>query len=89
MRHVTELTCWEVTLVDRQTVEVWADSYQELDGAYVFAVLADVNEDQQKDLLILGRTPSNSERVIVGLSRFPREAVAKIRSGGGPRPLSD
>jgi hypothetical protein len=52
-------------------------------------VLADVDEEQQKDLLITGRTPTDEKRVIVGLSRFPREAVAKIRGGGGPGPLSD
>ena len=64
---------WEVTLLDGHTVEVWADGYQELDGAYVFSVLADVGEEQQKDLFITGRTPTDEKRVIVGLSRFPRE----------------
>jgi hypothetical protein len=88
MRHVTELVYWEVTLLDGHTVEVWADGYQELDGAYVFTVLADVDEEQQKDLLITGRTPTDGKRVIVGLSRFPRETVARIRGGGGPAPLS-
>ena len=81
MRHVNDLSRWEVTLVDGQVVEVWADSYQELEDDYAFAVLADVDEDQQEDLLILGITPSNPRRVIVGLSRFPRKAVAKIRTG--------
>ena len=89
MRHVTELAYWEVTLIDGQTVEVWADGYQEVDGAFIFGVLADVDEDQQNDLLILGRTPTNPERVIVGLSKFPQHAVAKIRGGGGPGPLAD
>jgi len=72
VRHVNDLSRWEVTLVDGQVIEVWADGYQ---------VLADVDEDQQEDLLILGITPSNPRRVIVGLSRFPRKAVAKIRTG--------
>jgi hypothetical protein len=40
MRHITELSYCEVTLLDGQTVEAWGDGYQELDGAYVFSVLA-------------------------------------------------
>lgn len=60
MRHVTELAYWEVTVVDGHTVEVWADGYQEIDDAYVFTVLADVSEEQQKDLLITGRAPTDT-----------------------------
>lgn len=81
MRLVTDLSRWEVTLLDEQAVEVWADGYQELEDNYVFGVLVDVDEDQQKGLMILGTTPSNPKRVMVGLSRFPRNAVVKIRGG--------
>jgi hypothetical protein len=35
MRLITEPSYWEVGLIDGRVVEVWADGYQELDGAYV------------------------------------------------------
>jgi len=81
MRHVTDLSHWEITLLEGSNIEVWADGYQEIDGKYVFGVLADVDEHAQADLLITGRTPTNPKRVIVGLSRFPVEAVRQIRGG--------
>ena len=87
MQLVTKLSYWEITLVDGQVVEVWADAYQELAGFYVFGVLADVDEPMQKDLLITGRTPTDPKRVIVGLARFPVDGVRNIHGGGaGPLP---
>jgi hypothetical protein len=80
---------WAVALVDGHTVEVWAHSYEETEDAYVFSVLADVGEEQQKDLLITGRASTDAKRALVGLPRFPRGAVTKIRGGGRPAPLSD
>jgi hypothetical protein len=86
MRLVTQLSYWEITLVDGGVLEVWDDGYQEVDGSYVFGALADVYQPMQNDLLITGRTPTDPRRVIVGLARFPVDAVRGIR-GGGVRPL--
>jgi Sigma-70 region 2 len=36
-----------VTLISGETVEVWADGYQEVDRTYIFGVLADVDEEQR------------------------------------------
>lgn len=81
VRNVTDFGYWEVTLHAGHTIEVWADGYQEIDGAHVFGVLADADEEEQKGLLITGRTPTDPKRVIVGLCRFPIEAVASINGG--------
>ncbi len=86
MRNFTELSYWEVMLMDGRTAEVWADGYQEVDGFYIFGVLAEADEEEQRHLLITGRTPTDPKRVIVGLSRFPVEAVADV-CGGGITPL--
>jgi hypothetical protein len=44
MRLVTELSYWEITLVDGRVVEVWADGYQELDGpTYLASSLTSTN----------------------------------------------
>jgi hypothetical protein len=58
MRHVTELSHWAVTLgVDGRVAEVWADGYQELDGAYVFGVLAEVDEPNAEGSVHCGSHP--------------------------------
>jgi hypothetical protein len=81
LKHVTEISRWVVSLTTGQTVEVWADGYQELDEHYVFGVLADAEAEADSDgLLVTGRTPSRPERIIVALARFRASEVEKIRS---------
>ena len=82
LTHVTRIDRWHVKLQAGNTVEVWADGYQELDGDYVFGVLVDAEEASDIDSLdIAGRTPSNPLRVIVALARFRIDDVAEITSG--------
>lgn len=80
MRHVTEISQWDVTLNDGSVIQVWADGYQEEDGVYSFGVLVDVEGEVSDGILVTNRTPSNPARVIIALAQFPVSAVAKIRS---------
>jgi hypothetical protein len=81
LRHAVAIDRWHVKLGTGQTVEVWADGYQELDGYYVFGVLADADDESDIDgLIVTGRAPSNPLRVIVTLARFRIDEVAQIAS---------
>ena len=79
LRHAVKINHWSVYLVSGQTIEVWADGYQELDGYYVFGVLADAEKESDIDgLVVTGRAPSNPLRLIVSLARFRVVDVADI-----------
>jgi hypothetical protein len=74
------LPLWHVTLQGGALVSVWADSYSEEDRDYVFSALVDASQDEQgyPDIEITNRTPSNPDRVVVTVARFPRSAVQSI-----------
>ena len=80
VRHVTEITRWNVTLNDGTVVVVWADGYQELDGLYSFGVLVDGEGEVGDEVLVTNRTPSNPDRLVIALAQFPVSAVAQIGS---------
>ena len=80
MELITELSGWNLTMRDGTSIQIWADSYGEEDGAYVFGVLANVPQPEQERLDINARTPSDPERVVVTLARIPSELVEMIRS---------
>jgi len=81
VRHITEISRWDVTLTDGSVIEVWADGYQEIDGVYSFGVLVDTEaEEVGSGLLVTNRTPSNPDRLVIALAQFPVSAVAEIRS---------
>ena len=73
---------WDLTLVDGETLEVWADGYSETEGWYEFTVLVDADASEQEQLEIVGRTPSNPGRVLVTVARVPQQIVTSIRGGG-------
>ena len=64
-----------------ETIEVWADSYHEEDGYFVFSVLVDATLDEQTGLDITGRTPSNPERVIATVARIPATTIQRPHGG--------
>lgn len=79
-------THWHVTLADGSAVEVWADSVEGLSGPddsrdYLFSNLMDVAPADQHDFDVTGRMPSNANRVVVTVARFPRSSAIEIRSG--------
>ncbi|MGB0113204.1 MAG: hypothetical protein WBP59_08275 [Ilumatobacteraceae bacterium] len=71
---------WRLTLTDDATVELWADSYSEEDGEFVFSLLVDAAPHEQDDLEVTARTPTRPERVIITVCRFPTVAVRRLRS---------
>jgi hypothetical protein len=81
---ITELDRWQITLHTGQIIDVWADGYQELDGQYVFGVLATSPEPPHASILVTGRTPTDPSRVIIALARIPIDTVAELHTV--PRP---
>jgi len=77
---------WLVTLADGSLVQVWADSVEGLAGPedqrdYRFCCLMDVARENQSSFDVVGETAPPSERVIVIVAKFPRDAVTSIQSG--------
>ena len=76
----TEPSAWLVTLASGAVVEVWADGYTEMDGYFVFTALVDAEREPRESTLVMGRTPTNAQRLDVALARFPVAEVSQIRS---------
>ncbi|MFB9902890.1 hypothetical protein [Allokutzneria oryzae] len=73
---------WRVTMNDGAVVGVWANSYGEENGYYLFDVFAEVSEaeEQNLDLVITSTNPTQPRKVLFAVARFPVEAVARIES---------
>lgn len=73
-------------MLDGSIVKVWADSLQHPEynsaGEYRFCCLMDVSPEEQAEVLISARTPSDPERVLVVVASFPAASVDKILSSG-------
>jgi hypothetical protein len=80
MEIMTELTRWNLTLRDGSIIQVWASSYEERDGTYLFDALAKVPQVHQTRLAISDKTPSDPEQVMVTLVRVPAQLVETVRS---------
>jgi hypothetical protein len=76
----TEPSAWRVTLASGSVVDVWADSYQELDAFVIFSTLIDAERPPQDSTLIVARTPSNPLRLDVAVARFRKSDVSDITS---------
>jgi hypothetical protein len=86
MRHVCESVLWPVTLADGSMVQIWADSVEGLAGPddnrdYRLCCLMDVARDSQSSFEMVGKTAPPSERVVVTVATFPRQAVRDVQSG--------
>jgi hypothetical protein len=76
MRSVGPPSRWTVELVDGTVVEVWADGYSREGEHWTFSSLFDLDgEELPAEALVIGETPSNLERVLVAVARFPKTAV--------------
>ena len=63
-----------------EVIEVWADSVSEEDGYFVFSILVDATPEEQADVDVTGRTPTNPKRVIMTVARFPAATIDDPRS---------
>ena len=61
-------------------IAIWADAYAEQDGAYVFEVLIDAEDDLPDYTLVLGRTPGNPRRVRIAVASL---AIADVEGLDG------
>jgi hypothetical protein len=80
VKHLGEPSRWQVTLSSGESVDVWADSYSEADGFYVFGVVVDVEKQPADHVLVSARTPSNPARMVVAVARFPVGSVSDIHT---------
>lgn len=82
MQFASEPQQWRIELKNGSTMGIWAMSYGETDGHYHFKILVDASEQEQADdeLVIVGRTPTNPERILITTARIPVSAVKEIHS---------
>jgi hypothetical protein len=69
------LARWTVTMKDRTSVVVWSDGYSEVGDDLVFGALVDASPEEQADLDVTNRTPSNP------LSRDHHRALPAVGRG--------
>jgi hypothetical protein len=75
---------WRVTLKDGSVVDLWAGSYGEVDGRYVFDILAEAPPEEQADdqIVVSAQTPSNPLRFMFTVARIPIDLVSSIAMDG-------
>lgn len=71
---------WQVILRDGSVLGIWAGAYGEVDGNYVFSILAEATNEEQADpdLMITSRFPRWPERIVFVVARIPIALVANI-----------
>lgn len=80
MNLVVGLSQWRVSLRSGLTLDLWADSYSEEGGEFLFGVLADVPMDEQREVRICDRSPDSQQRVVVVLAAIKSDEVAEIKA---------
>ncbi|MFC7623152.1 hypothetical protein [Microlunatus sp. GCM10028923] len=68
-------------LKNGSSVLLLADTHSETSTHHLFNVLADAAEEEQKNLHLVGTTPTNTERVLVSVAAFALEDVEDVQSG--------
>lgn len=84
MKVLDAPTLWLVTLHGGSVAQVWANALTQPtadEDRYVFCVLMDASREEQWNLDITARTPSDPQRVEVCVARFPAPAVVSVVSG--------
>lgn len=68
---------------------MWAGAYSEVDGRYVFDVLADATPDERADpeLVITSENPTRPERITVAVASIPTHLVSEIWTRNWDTPL--
>lgn len=71
---------WHVTLRCGTVVELWADGYSIEAGTYVFSLLVRASPEDQAELDVTARTPSDPDRVGVAVARISLAAVQELHT---------
>ncbi|CAM5302567.1 hypothetical protein AB0F92_22805 [Kitasatospora aureofaciens] len=75
---------WHLTLKDGTLLELWADGYGIVNGAYEFSALVRATEEEQGQAHVLARTPSDSHRVMVAVARLATGSVQDVHTASRP-----
>lgn len=78
MKVVTEPAKWAVRFTDGSVGTIWAAAYAIQAEEYVFSGLMDASPDEQAELDILGRPPTDPSRVDVVVTRLPVALVESV-----------
>lgn len=81
MRILSDGGEWHITLTDGNVVRLWADGYETTEDHHEFGMLVDTEGAVAVPVRVTNRTPSDPNRVVVSVGRFPIAAVAKIEGG--------
>lgn len=81
MKYDGELDTWRVKLKNGSSVLILADTHSETSTHHLFNVLADVADEEQMNLHLVGTTPTNPKRVLVSVAAFALEDVEDVQSG--------
>ncbi|MFG2839790.1 hypothetical protein ACGFYE_32840 [Streptomyces zaomyceticus] len=71
---------WHLRMVNGGLAHIWADGYAEVDGSYVFDVLATVPLDHQAHIAVTSSAPTRPESVCVTVARIPMNAVEELHT---------
>jgi hypothetical protein len=83
MEVVALPSCWTVTLRDGGELEVWASSWSVRQGFHLFDTLSRVSAEEEKDLEVVSRAPSDPALVLVVAAKIPESLVLEVYSKMG------
>ncbi|MYS19363.1 MULTISPECIES: hypothetical protein [unclassified Streptomyces] len=79
--HLQDIpSLWHLRMTNGGLAHIWADGYEEVDGSYVFDVLARVSLADQAHLAVTGAAPADPEGVCVTVARIPMNAVQDLHT---------
>ncbi|WP_189599111.1 hypothetical protein [Streptomyces lateritius] len=89
LRDVPSL--WHLRMVNGGLAHIRADGYAEVDGSYVFDVMARAPLAYQAHVAVTSSTPAAPESVCVTVARIPMSAVEELHTAkiGTDEPYCD
>ena len=80
MDLVTDLDRWTIRLHSGSEIEVWASGQLERNGDTIFGALVTAAAEEQRHLDVVGHSASDSERVMICLTRLRTIEIESVRS---------
>ncbi|MBV1851786.1 hypothetical protein KUA19_16705 [Catellatospora sp. NEAU-YM18] len=71
---------WVVTLRSGAVIDLAADGYTDVDGNLIFTILVDASLEEQAEMVITWRVPSNPTTVGVLVARIPAADVVGVET---------